>query len=486
MAEQRKLPLDDDKTRLKLSIKSEQDEAPENTVSAEAADKAGNPEEEPMSVGAHLRLERERQELSLHEVAERLRLRAKQLQALEEGDYDSLPGQTFVIGFIRSYATSLGLDAIAVVDLYKRETGAGTKAPDLAFPEPTSEGRMPRASLMAGSAAVALLLFAGWYFYLKENTLELEIVQELPERLLEKITGNDDAATAPTQPDTTTSHVNGAADTVPAPKLQPVLPAEPRATEQLQDEVIDSLAASIPETDDVPTQISSNEIARNEAETSNPLTEVPVLNVTTREETETVITEDETQLSLNNGQEASPNELQAENTSDTEEQAIAAANGEDDVSVSSTQPEQVDAVVEQDERAVGEQSVETPASGGFQQLTLSNNAETDSIEITAGRDEPVALGVENAQARLVLMANQESWVQIKSTDGETVLDRIMTAGDTFMLPNRSDLMLNTANASGLELRLDGVVLGSLGSYGQIVRELPLKPEELKAKFSAQN
>jgi cytoskeleton protein RodZ len=480
MAEQRKLPLDDDKTRLKLSIKSEQDETPENAVSNEADDAADNFGDEPMSVGAHLRLERERQKLSLHEVAERLRLRAKQLQALEEGDYDSLPGQTFVIGFIRSYATSLGLDAVAVVDLYKSETGASSKAPDLAFPEPTSEGRMPRISLMGVSALMALLLFAGWYFYLEENTLELEIVQELPERLLEKIIGEETVAKAPVEPTTETSaDVSGTTDTVPAPTLQTVTPDTVPLSEQVQNEAADVREENNPEAVEPVTEDSVSESAQDDVAPVAPSSEIS-------ETAETIVTENTSEASVEpEGDGVSLNEVADETLRATDEQDPVASAPTDNMAAPQTQ---TDAVPEapNEELTASEQAVEDPGASSFQQLTLSSNAETDSIETVGGRDEPVALGVENAQARLVLVANQESWVQIKSADGETVLDRIMTAGDTFMLPNRADLILNTANASGLELRLDGVVLGTLGSYGQIVRDLPLKPEELQAKFSAQN
>lgn len=60
--------------------------------------------------GARLRSERERQNLSVLDVARALRLSEKQIAALEADDYSKLPGRTFVRGFIRNYARLLQLD----------------------------------------------------------------------------------------------------------------------------------------------------------------------------------------------------------------------------------------------------------------------------------------------------------------------------------------------------------------------------------------
>ncbi|MBL8378224.1 MAG: helix-turn-helix domain-containing protein [Burkholderiales bacterium] len=63
------------------------------------------------SVGATLRSERERQGLSVADVAQRLKYAPRQIVAVETDDYAVLPGLTFVRGFVRSYARFLGLAA---------------------------------------------------------------------------------------------------------------------------------------------------------------------------------------------------------------------------------------------------------------------------------------------------------------------------------------------------------------------------------------
>lgn len=64
----------------------------------------------PAALGAELRRQREERGLSLGEVSERLKLPARQVEALENGHYDDMPEPVFVRGFLRSYGRFLDLD----------------------------------------------------------------------------------------------------------------------------------------------------------------------------------------------------------------------------------------------------------------------------------------------------------------------------------------------------------------------------------------
>ena len=77
----------------------------------------------PVSAGAMLRAARERQELSVFEVSERLFLTAHYIRALESGNYEKLPGEVYVVGYMKSYALLLGLDVEQVLAAY-RNSGA--------------------------------------------------------------------------------------------------------------------------------------------------------------------------------------------------------------------------------------------------------------------------------------------------------------------------------------------------------------------------
>src|SRR5919109_3458956 len=71
-------------------------------------------------VGELLRRERELRHISLDDVAERTKINRRYLEAIEESRYDRLPGETFVRGFIRSYAKAVGLDADETMLVYNQ------------------------------------------------------------------------------------------------------------------------------------------------------------------------------------------------------------------------------------------------------------------------------------------------------------------------------------------------------------------------------
>lgn len=58
---------------------------------------------------------------SLDEVQRLTKIRKNILEALESGDYDTLPPPTFVKGFIRNYGQLLGLDVEELLALFRRE-----------------------------------------------------------------------------------------------------------------------------------------------------------------------------------------------------------------------------------------------------------------------------------------------------------------------------------------------------------------------------
>ena len=64
-----------------------------------------------MEVGQLLRQTREAQELSLADIEEKTKIRQSFISALESGDWDELPNEVVARGFLRKYATALGLDA---------------------------------------------------------------------------------------------------------------------------------------------------------------------------------------------------------------------------------------------------------------------------------------------------------------------------------------------------------------------------------------
>jgi cytoskeletal protein RodZ len=90
------------------------------------------------SVGEQLREAREVRGLDLFRVERDTKIRTKYLEALESGDFGDLPGEVYTRGFLRNYATYLGLDADEMVDEWRREAGETqpVKPPRFAGPQP--------------------------------------------------------------------------------------------------------------------------------------------------------------------------------------------------------------------------------------------------------------------------------------------------------------------------------------------------------------
>jgi transcriptional regulator with XRE-family HTH domain len=64
----------------------------------------------PKSTGDKLREAREAQGLTLADIANRTRVPTRHLEAIENGDYGSLPSPTYTVGFAKAYARVVGLD----------------------------------------------------------------------------------------------------------------------------------------------------------------------------------------------------------------------------------------------------------------------------------------------------------------------------------------------------------------------------------------
>jgi cytoskeleton protein RodZ len=74
-------------------------------------------------LGERLRAARESQGISLAQAAAETRILQRYLVALEDGDYQNLPGDVYTRGFIRNYAAFLGLSADELIELYRYERG---------------------------------------------------------------------------------------------------------------------------------------------------------------------------------------------------------------------------------------------------------------------------------------------------------------------------------------------------------------------------
>lgn len=70
-------------------------------------------------IGNTLREARVRRNLTLQQVEEDIKIRVKYVQAMENEDWDVMPGVTYVKGFLRTYSTYLGLDPEVIIGEFR-------------------------------------------------------------------------------------------------------------------------------------------------------------------------------------------------------------------------------------------------------------------------------------------------------------------------------------------------------------------------------
>ena len=93
-------------------------------------------------IGETLREARMRRRIDMTEVETATKIRGKYLRALENEEWDLLPGPTFVKSFLRTYAEYLGLDARLLVEEYRQR-----------YERPSTQDLTPFSARRAGRAA---------------------------------------------------------------------------------------------------------------------------------------------------------------------------------------------------------------------------------------------------------------------------------------------------------------------------------------------
>lgn len=150
------------------------------------------------SVGEQLRSAREQAGLQLSDVAQVLKLGIRQLEALENGDWNGLPGATFIRGFVRNYARHLGMDPAplmtqldSVLEKPKAVLSVSETSP-AHVPYNSSGSRENRRFVLIGvmAAVIATLI----YFLLPED---LAALRQQTQAIIDSLARQDPPADVP-------------------------------------------------------------------------------------------------------------------------------------------------------------------------------------------------------------------------------------------------------------------------------------------------
>lgn len=139
-------------------------------------------------LGEVLKKARLEKKMSLDEIQEQTKIRKRYLEALEEGDYDVLPGKFYVRAFIKNYAEAIGLDADEVLKYYHDDIPNLERKVEEVIPARKPQRIRSSSSEKLSKVLVNLLLWGFfiliivvvWYYVVSNNKDEPNKVDETP------------------------------------------------------------------------------------------------------------------------------------------------------------------------------------------------------------------------------------------------------------------------------------------------------------------
>lgn len=442
------------------------------------------------SVGDYLREARETTGRRVDDIAAVLNIRAKFLRAIETSQYGDLPGPTYAVGFIRSYAEYLGLDGDALVERYKAESSSAGARPDLDFPVQSSVGSAPTGKIVAVCVVLALAVFGGWYVVQTENLVDVAAVPVPPG--FKSALGLDDAGDDNAGVDGAENSVltatdgGGVADgssyqlQVPVNELVSADPvaaiAEVPSLEAGEHDGASELAAP-PSADADPapagsvvTESATGEPVSTEAEDAKP-------EVTAARSPEAVEPEPKPagEPAVADVRAAQP---APQVVAEPAPAAVAAAPAEETAGrePADEAPESLADEVSTAAPTPAPRPAARPAPRQTSALPSIPETDANSGDTAEGR----TFGVVNQEARVVIGARDDSWVQVLDGEQNVVLTRMLRAGDRYLVPDREDLVMLTGNAGALIISVDGEPVPEIGTDGAILHNVRLDVELLKA------
>jgi len=470
------------------------------------------------SIGPLLRQTRESFGYDLQRISQALRIRYLYLDAIEKGNFDRLPGPAYAVGFIRSYSDFLGLDSEKILEFYKRDAEVPLGDSSFHFPEPVSESKVPGVAIISLCVILAVVGYGSWYYASQPGSDVADIIPEVPDRLkvlLEPEEAEVEQAIAdataegkdslPALPPSADAETGAATDDEVMASTGDG--AEQTATPESASEAAPEVEA--PETGGADAETSApqgdggqeGEIAASEEpSTGDPTTEDPtnedlaaetLTGDATAPQAVVALEDDEISALIDQmvgGNEEAPSDAAAATTapetmtSETVNADDAAPAGE--VTALETEAPAPDRAAADNEPSNVETMPDTAASTGTDAAATAAVPEipavpsVESTEIATLAPDPQVYGDLEDEARVVLRAVEDCWVQVREESGNLLLSRVLRPGDTYRVPDKQNLTLLAGNAGGLEVLVDGQALPPLGPVGAVRRDIPLSVDAL--------
>ncbi len=488
-----------------------------NTKSQKKEDLKGTDDRSPQ-VGVLLRASRLRVGEELREVSDVLCIRFLYLEAIEECRYADLPGDTYAVGFIRSYAEHLGLDGDEVVRRFRAEQIGKGNSSELLFPTPVQDSGVPKGAIVFVGFLIALLVYGGWYVTTTDESILSDIISPVPDHLKHLVTGDDapDGQNAKTQetpddtPATSDSSVNtpsyGSTSSDMAVPTDDVVRASADAAEQIANaagEVAARTADAARAAAATAAEAVNTEPNQTTQSAGQAAMEAPAIDTTPPAQMPESAMSDTASVST-------PQSITTEPAQEKKIQTPPAAIDNKPVIPLSTvvapepTPVTPEVVTETVEKVVEEPTAASPAdttvtsavaepsASAPEEVSLPVANEVTAEDLNAlvlrqatATDEPAAATTSSdtpaASSRVTIRATSRSWVEVRDpSNGNVLFTGVMSVGSTFDVPDTGGLVLDTGNAGALEITVEGVSVPKIGGIGDVRKSVSLDAERLKA------
>lgn len=405
------------------------------------------------AIGADLGAARLETGMQLQELAQLVRISRHHLKNLESGDFDLLPGSTYVSGYIRTYSREVGLDPEVMTQRYRALLTDREAKPSYSFPVDRQQPQRSGAVMASIMVIFAGLGYGGWYAAGKPD-LVAALIGEAPQETV----AAPQVETTATEPDNligqaTEQDLAGTDqfDTLPATETgeatiqnvaETVIPEE-------QEDGETAIASAVPQT---ALQTAPQTVAPDPATTVTELGAQTEQLASATSETQTV----------------------------TETPAVATGASGADTLAATTTPSTDEAIAQPEEEAVAVADAGAPAAA----VAAEDIATSDVAASSADEASPPSTGVAYARQRapeleITVRATSVSWIEIIRNDGEEVMAKLMREGEIYVVDSRDRLYLSTGNAGGVELVFHDGAVQSVGESGEILRDLPLDADRLR-------
>ncbi|WP_460275446.1 helix-turn-helix domain-containing protein [Celeribacter sp. ULVN23_4] len=134
-----------------------------------------------------------------------------------------------------------------------------------------------------------------------------------------------------------------------------------------------------------------------------------------------------------------------------------------------------------DPRSVGALAGESQAAEREDRLNDMSNMIADAV-MSEGDDTPVQVTAEDAP-QLALVAVLPSWVRVQAADGSVIFEKILNAGERYVVPAMEQPpLLRTGNGGGVYFAVSGQAYGPVGSSGEVVKNIALSVADVSDMY----